>query len=121
MSNHPINLALRFSLELIALGTVGSWGYMQSETWTKWLFALGLPVLFMTIWSVFAVPNDPSRSGKAPIPTNGILRLIIEWSLFGLASWAFFDGGSYYAILFACMVILHYLLSFDRIRWLWNQ
>jgi len=70
---NPINLFVRFVLELSALIVVGIWGYRLSDGWTKYLLAIGLPLIMAAIWGIFAVPNDPSRSGNTVIVTPGII------------------------------------------------
>lgn len=119
MHSNPLNLALRFILELVALYSVGRWAWQRHEPPLNYVLVLLAPLVFATIWGVFAVPNDPSRSGKAPIPTPGILRLLIELGLFGISVWAMhqFTEASY-ALIFAAIIIIHYLLSYDRIKWL---
>jgi hypothetical protein len=119
VSSHAINLALRFLLELSALGAMGYWSWTQHGGLTRWLLTICLPVISAVIWGTFAVPNDPSRSGSAPIPIPGALRLLIELLLL--------VGGAYLLIasqqiwlgtVFAAMTVLHYSISYDRIRWL---
>ncbi len=74
------------------------------------------------IWATFAVPDDPSRSGQAPVPIPGILRLVLELSLFGFAAWALYDAGSQMlALIIAGLTIIHYALSYDRVAWLIRQ
>ena len=63
-SKHPINLALRFLLELAAIFTFGFWGHSQAGGGTGVLLAVLLPLLFAVLWGVFAVRGDPSRSGE---------------------------------------------------------
>ena len=63
MGSHPINLAIRFLLEITALITMGFWGWRQSEGWFRYILALIIPILAAVVWGTFAVPNDPSRSG----------------------------------------------------------
>ncbi len=75
MGSHSLNLALRFLLELAALGAMGYWGWTQHEGPVRWRWAIGLPLVAAVLWGTFAVPNDPSRSGQAPVPIPGILRL----------------------------------------------
>ena len=119
MGSHPINLAIRFIIELCALSSVAVWGWKNGEGWLKYFFAIGLVLILMAIWGIFAVPNDPSRSGKAPIVTPGIIRLIIELGFFGFATWALYDIGSIkFAISLGGIVIVHYIVSYDRISWL---
>jgi hypothetical protein len=119
MGSHPANLTLRFILELCALAAVGVWGWQQSESWLRFVFALGLPFILAVIWGSFAVPNDPSRSGNAPIITPGFVRLIIELSIFGFAAWSLYNmGDATLSFVLGGIVVVHYSLSYDRIKWL---
>ena len=72
MGFHPINLAIRFLLEVLALLAMAYWGWTQHDGLARFLWAIGLPLLSVVIWGTFAVPNDRSRSGKAPVPVSGI-------------------------------------------------
>jgi len=91
MGSHPINLLVRFLLEIAALLSVGTWGWKQNDNWLRFALAIGLPIILAIIWGTFSVPNDPSRSGSAPIVTPGIIRLIIELGVFALATWSLYD------------------------------
>jgi len=122
MGSHSINLAIRFILELSALAAVEMWGWRQGEGWMRYLFALGIPIAVAVIWGVFAVPNDPSRSGTAVVAVPGLLRLGIELVVFALAVWALGNMG--YAKLgwvFGILVFFHYVVSYDRVQWLIAQ
>ena len=122
MGSHPINLAVRFLLELFALLVMGAWGWRQTDSWLKFILALGIPLILAFVWGTFAVPNDPSRSGAAPVAVPGILRLVIELAIFGLAVWALYDMGfTSFSWVLAIIVALHYIASYDRIRWLVAQ
>lgn len=122
MGSNSIVLAVRFLLELSALAAMGIWGWRSDEGWLRFLLAIGVPLIAAALWGTFAVPNDPSRSGKAPIPVPGILRLLLELAIFGLAVWAIFDI-DYPTIAWALGIIvaLHYVVSYDRIVWLLKQ
>lgn len=122
MASHPINLILRFLLEITALVAVGMWGWRQSDGWLRFVLAIGLPIILAAIWGTFAVPDDPSRSGSAPVVTPGIIRLVIELGFFALAGWAFYNMGfSKVSLAFGIVVLLHYIVSYDRIMWLISQ
>jgi len=122
MSKHPVNLALRFLLELTALVAYGAWGYSLSEGGLRFIYALLFVMLFAALWGVFAVKGDPSRSGKTVVQTPGLLRLILELALFGSACWILFHQGfSLPAWIFSGLVGIHYLSSYDRIAWLVKQ
>jgi hypothetical protein len=74
------------------------------------------------VWGVFAVPNDPSRSGAAPIAVPGMLRLAIEAIIFIFAVWALYDTGfTKLSWVLGIIVAIHYLTSYDRILWLIRQ
>ena len=122
MSKQPINLAIRFVLEVVAIVSFGIWGYRSSVKWYGFLLALLLPLLFAVVWGVFAVPNDPSRSGKTVVPTPGLIRLLLELALFGAAAWMLFDlDFQKLGWIFSPVVLFHYATSYDRIAWLLKQ
>ena len=119
MGSHPANLILRFLLEIIALISLGVWGWNQSESWFRFVLAIGIPGSMAVIWGTFAVPNDPSRSGSAPVITAVFIRLIIEFGIFGLAIWALHDMGWHtISLVFGFVALAHYIASYDRVLWL---
>ena len=121
-STHPINLALRFLLELAAIFAFGYWGHSLGFDGMQILLAILFPLLFAVLWGVFAVRGDPSRSGKTVVHTPGIVRLLLELILFGAAAWMMLDlDYSLIALIFGSAVVIHYFLSFDRIAWLLKQ
>lgn len=121
VGGHPLNLALRFALELAMLGALGLWGYRRGGAW-GWVLAAALPLTAAILWGVFAVPDDPSRSGKTVVATPGVLRLLLELSLFAGAALALWHvrhpilAGS-----LGATVLVHYALSYDRVAWLWSR
>jgi len=122
MGSHPINLIIRFLLEITALLSVGFWGWNQGDGLLQYVFAFGIPLILAAIWGIFAVPNDPSRSGKAPITTPGVIRFAIELGFFAIATWSLYDiGMNKISFIFGIIVILHYIISYDRIRWLMSH
>ncbi|MCA9951315.1 MAG: YrdB family protein [Anaerolineales bacterium] len=122
MGSHPLNLALRFLLEIAAYLAMAYWGWTQNTGIMRVVWTIGLPFFWMILWAIFAVPNDPSRSGKAPVPVPGFARLVLEAAYFASATWAINASGfNLGAIIFAVVVVTHYLLSYDRIRWLLRQ
>jgi len=67
MGSHPINLAIRFLLEVMALLAMGFWGWRFGEGWLRFALAAILPIIAALLWGIFAVPSDPSRSGGAAL------------------------------------------------------
>jgi len=122
MGSHPINLMIRFILELMALLSVGYWAWKRFDSPLQYILGIGLPILMTIIWGTFAVPDDPSRSGKAPIPVSGLMRLVLEITFFALAVWSLHDlQQNELSYILGGIVIIHYLFSYDRISWLLSR
>jgi hypothetical protein len=119
MSSHPLNLGLRFLLEIAALISLGIWGWQKGDGWVRFLLAVGIPIIAATLWATFRVPNDP---GAAPVAIPGILRLIFELCLFAFATWALYDSKfTVLAWIFGIITLLHYVSSYDRVLWIIKQ
>ena len=113
MANHPLNLALRFFLELVALFALGYWGWTQHAGFVRFVLAIGLPLLAALLWGGFRVPAD---HGKGLVAVPGWVRLIIEALVFGGAVWAFAAAGRpTWALALGIILLLHYVVSYDRI------
>lgn len=122
MGSNPVNLVFRFLFELVALVVFGYWGWTLVDDPLRFVMALVPPVLAAVLWGTFAVIDDPSRSGKAPVPVAGWLRLILELVFFGFAVYVLLSSGyETLAWIFGGAIIVHYLLSYDRIIWLLQQ
>ena len=119
MGSNPINLAVRFLLEIAALLTMGIWGWQQTDNWLRFGLAAGIPALAASIWGLFAVPDDPSRSGSAPVPIPGIIRLPLEFAFFILSIWMLYNL-QYVQLswILGVTTSIHYAISYDRILWL---
>jgi hypothetical protein len=118
MYANPINLALRFLLELAALAAYGYWGWTQHQGLSRWLWAVGLPLLAAVLWGTFRVPNDP---GPAPVAVPGQARLLLEALVFGGAVFLLAAAGRPIpaaragAAILGGLLVLHYLVSYDRV------
>ena len=122
LSQNPANLAFRFLLEIGALVALGYWGWTLVDGPVRYLLAAAAPLLMAVLWGTFRVPGDASHSGKAPVAVPGWLRLLLELALFGGAAWALVAAGQpLLGLVFGALVLLHYLLSWGRIRWLLRQ
>lgn len=122
MGSNPINLGVRFLLELVGLAAFGRWSWMQGDGWLRYPLVLSIPLLAALLWGTFAVPGDPSRSGKAPVPVPGVVRLLLELAFFALATGALLAvGATTFGWLYGLAVVVHYTLSYDRIHWLLRQ
>jgi hypothetical protein len=122
MAQHPLNLALRFLLEICGLAAFAFWGWAWGDPW-RWPLAIGLPVLASVIWGTFRTPEDASAKQHAPVPVHGIVRLTLELLFFGLAIVALATAeadatAATLAFILAGLVAVHYVLSWDRVFWL---
>ncbi len=116
MSQNPLNLALRFALELAALFAYGYWGWTQHTGLMQVVWGLGLPIVAASIWGVFRVPED---HGKGLLAVTGPVRLVTELTVFSLAVALYAVAGrDTAASIMGLLVALHYMLSYDRVLWL---
>jgi hypothetical protein len=112
MNTNPVNLTVRFLLEIVMLIVLGYWGWHSTGDWVKYIAAGGLPLIAAVLWGIFRIPDDPK---PAPVAVPGIVRLILELILFGSAAWASYDlGYTKTAVVMAIITLLHYLVSYDR-------
>lgn len=117
IANHPMNLLYRFILELSLLASFFYWGFSQNEGWYQFLYALGLPFLSTIIWATFKAKEPFEKSPLVIVP--GYLRLIIELGLFGLGVYLLYlSENIFLSEIFAGFIILHYVISYQRIIWL---
>jgi hypothetical protein len=122
MGSHPVNLGLRFMLEMAALVAIGRWGWGRASGPLRYLLAIGLPVAAAAVWGAFRTSDDPSASGRAPVPVPGAVRLTIELAILGCAVWCLVDASAVtVGVVFGVVVLLHYAASYDRITWLLRQ
>ena len=119
----PWVLSLRFGLEIGSLIAIGAWARRAAGPGIAgWVAAIAAPLVAATVWAVFAVPRDPSRSGKAPVRVSGGIRLVIELAVFfcGAASlvslgwWPWFDA-------FIAAFVIHHMGTAKRLLWLTRQ
>ena len=68
MNTHPLNLTLRFLLEIAMLIILADWGWHLTPGWPRYPAAIGFPVLAAALWGIFRIPNDPKA---APVPIPG--------------------------------------------------
>ena len=103
---------MRFILEIAGLVALGWWGWNQGEGILRFVLAFGIPILAAVLWGTFAVPDDPSRSGKAPVQVPGIVRLLLELAFFVSATWSLLAvGAATLGWIYGIAVLVHYLVS----------
>jgi len=101
------NLALRFLLELCALGALGYWGFKTGGVLiTKIGLGIGAPLVAAVVWGVFVSP-------RAPVALPGPLSLILQALVFGSAAAALAYAGHHsLALLFVAVVVINAILMY---------
>ncbi len=112
-------LALRFLLELAALAGLAMLAWEVAPEGQRWLAALVLSMAGAMAWGLFNVPDDPSRSGKAPVAVPGLARLALELALlFGGAVGWLAGGQAPIGLVLVALILFHYATTIPRVRWL---
>lgn len=116
-------LAIRFVLEVGSLVAIGNWAFRTAPRGPlAWVCGLGLPALAAAAWVTFAVPGDPSRSGRAPVAVPGWVRLALELLVFlggAAALWGMHRSTAF--AVFAAALLVHHLAAPARHLWLLRQ
>jgi hypothetical protein len=119
----PWLLHLRVALEVGSLIALGAWARRTAGNGgVGWAAAIGVPLVVAVLWGTFAVRGDPTRSGNAPVPVPGSLRIACEMAVFfcaaaalaSLAWWDWFDG-------FVAGFVVHHAGTRARILWVLRQ
>jgi len=112
MNTHPLNLTVRFLLEIFMLIILGCWGWQLGHQKLSFVLAIMLPLTAAVLWGIFRIENDPK---PAPVAIPGQIRLLLELGLFGLAVWGLKSlGYPRLCVALAGVVIVHYAASWDR-------
>ena len=116
------NLGLRFVLELGALAGLATTAWRLSDGAWRWIGAVGLPIAAAVLWVTFNVPDDPSRSGEAPVEVGGATRLVVELAVLcaGTAG-LLWRGPRWAGVVMLAGLVAHYAASAERISWLLDQ
>ncbi len=116
------NLYLRFGIELMALGGIWAGASVAATSRLRWLLVVTGLLVAVILWGVFNVPDDPTRSGKAPISVTGWVRLFIELVVLGAGLWGWLSSGRVdIAVVYAMALAVHHAASLPRLRWLVAQ
>jgi len=114
MSDNPVNLLLRFLLEIAGLASLWYWGWTRHDGAARWLWAAGAVLAAAAVWGIFRVPGD---GGRPVVAVSGRVRLTIEAAFFVTAVAVLHVAGRpTLAVVLAGLVVAHYLVSHDRVR-----
>jgi hypothetical protein len=118
----PLQAGLRFLIEIAAIVCWGIVGWQVTDGVVRWLLVIALPLAAAIMWGTLRAPGDHSANGQAPIPVPGIVRLAIELDLLlGAAIVTAIVWRPWVGIVLGAVVVVHYLATLPRIRWLLDQ
>lgn len=81
-----------------------------------------VPVGAAAVWGIFNVVDDPSRSGEATVRVRGWIRLVLELAILAGGAVAIGSVWGWWSGLGAiALIIVHYVVSHRRLRWLIQQ
>lgn len=116
---NPINLAVRFVLEIGALIALGAWGATLADGFLSLVMALIVVTVAALLWGFVGVPGDRGPNDNPRVRVPGVLRLMIEGLIFGGAVLALIAvDRPTWAMIFAVVTVIHYAISYERILWL---
>lgn len=122
MTIPPWQLAIRFGLEVASLIAVGRYAGSQLRGPWSLVVAWAVPGAVALLWVTFAVKGDPSRSGNAPVPVPGPLRLALELAVFGGGAAALAARGNWTAFaIFTIAFVVHHAMTIKRLAWLLHR
>jgi len=105
------NLALRFLLELCALGALGYWGFKTGNgVISKIALGVGAPLVAAVVWGTFVSP-------QAPVQLPRIVVLILQVMVFGSAAAGLVaTGHRTLALVFVVVVLLNASLMYAWVQ-----
>jgi hypothetical protein len=105
------NLALRFLLELCALGALGYWGFKAGNTTiAKIALGISVPLVAAVVWGAFVSP-------RASVQLPGLVVMVLQVLVFGSAAAALVATGHRpLALVFVVIVVINALLMY-----VWGQ
>jgi hypothetical protein len=102
-----VNAAVRFLLELCALGALGYWGFRTGSAMAvKIALGIGMPVLAAVLWMIFGAPGAPRQ-------LLGPWHLALEVLILGGAAVALYAAGQQVlAVAFAAVIVVNEILLY---------
>lgn len=100
-------MALRFLLELCALGALSYWGFKTGGgALAKIGLGIGVPLVAAAVWGTFLSP-------QAPVQVFGLLVLLLQVLIFGAAAAGLLaTGHPTLALVFGVIVVLNAVLMY---------
>lgn len=121
LGSHPATQTARLLLQVAALlGLAYGARELAPAGPPRYAAVLLLPLAAAVAWGLFGTPGDPAaRPGRPPVPTRGVLRLLLEAVvLFGGAVLLFLAGQPVWATALTVALVAYHVVVRDRVAWL---
>jgi hypothetical protein len=95
------------------------WGFDLADGFLGVILAFLLVTACGLVWTAFGTPNDPLRDSRAIVRIRGPVRLLLEFTVLGIAAFGIWTAGSRAAsetLLTAVGVC--YGVTWERLVWL---
>lgn len=118
-----VMLAARFLLELFGLVGIGYLGWWLGDGGVPgWILAIVFALIGAAVWGIFRVLHDPPGKTEQPVVVPGWARFAIEIGFFAVAAVGLWFGANRAASeTLMTAVVLLYVITWDRQRWLLRQ
>ncbi|TNE79179.1 MAG: DUF2568 domain-containing protein [Bacteroidetes bacterium] len=115
--NQPLNLGLRFILEVFGFYALGAYGLFAFDSPWHVVAAACFPLTAALVWGIFRVPND---GGTPKVKVHGKTRLLIEFLFFSFSVAALLAREEVaIALVYGISILGHYVYSRERVKVLW--
>ena len=101
-----LNLGIRFCVELATFASLSYWGAsINTSAALRTILAVSVPLVAMVAWSRLLAPRAPGR-------LSGPAALIVELSIFAIATWALVSSGmGLVGMIYASLAVINSFLT----------
>ena len=100
------NMGLSFGVEVAMWFAFGYWGFSFDSTALSWLLGIGVPLMTVVLWAIWAAPKSKTRLTQPRL-------VIFKMTLFVLAAVALLQTGkTNLAVTFLVLAILNQALEY---------
>lgn len=114
----------RYVVEILAVLFLSTWASTR-QSWRGTIWAV---VLILAFWRIFNVRDDPATIDRPCVVVPGIARICLELVIQGLACaclWDLLDKRfglpTGLTFVFAGLVVMYYIATRERVKWLLRQ
>eukprot|EP00980_Cylindrotheca_fusiformis_P020577 scaffold7641_cov115-Cylindrotheca_fusiformis.AAC.23 len=114
----------RYTVEILAVLFLSLW----ASTRQNWSVMMCAVFLILACWRVFNVDDDPATMDRPCLVVPGMVRIVMELVIQALACYCLwdllenhFEFPAFGAFIFAAAVVLYYIVTMERVKWVLRQ